>query len=316
MAHSWMSHLKDKRLGEVWLPCSHNSATDRYSFLSEYLCESILSLFSKRWDRCQNKTLYEQLLLGIRAVDLRLFTDKNNVTWTCHGFVNQKLEKVICQVACFLIDHPTEFVLILIKQGWLSLTRRHWEVNWLQVNKLIAKFDKSKSQSSDYFIEEVNSPSLTIRHKLSTDLFLSELAGSVAFVSEEENYRFGFRYHCRDLLIYNSWYQTNTSLPSELPKNLLNLISSLPAQKPKNVLLWLNAHCTPTARLIVASYNYFVPNAYRSLYDLHRKSLSFVLHDFLQSDSIKNLDKIKIRGIISSDFVDEKFVNAVISLNF
>ena len=106
LLNNWMKNIGDeKSLREINIPGTHDSATR--------FCQ--LSLFSG----CQNKSIAEQLSMGVRAFDIRV--DGMILT---HAFCkckesffgkNLTLEKVIGDMFSFLSENPTETIVMLFK---------------------------------------------------------------------------------------------------------------------------------------------------------------------------------------------------------
>ena len=107
----WMASLpEDLPLGEIILPGTHDSATQRVQ----------LAFFSK----CQAKDIAGQLEDGFRYLDIRLGIDAEQGTMKLmHGFTGCKsengmltLDQVLDRCYAFLEAHPTETVIFAVKQ--------------------------------------------------------------------------------------------------------------------------------------------------------------------------------------------------------
>lgn len=109
----WMKELEDElSLDAVILPGTHDSATT-YVQLPYFM-------------RCQSLTIREQLEAGFRYLDIRL-NEENGKLYFYHSFAKCKtgilpwadaleLEEVLQQVYSFLMSHPSETVLFVVKQ--------------------------------------------------------------------------------------------------------------------------------------------------------------------------------------------------------
>lgn len=109
----WMKKLEDElSLDMVTLPGTHDSATT-YVQLPYFM-------------RCQSLTMKEQLEAGFRYLDIRL-NEENGKLYFYHSFAKCKtgmlpwadaleLEMVLEQVYSFLINHPSETILFVVKQ--------------------------------------------------------------------------------------------------------------------------------------------------------------------------------------------------------
>ena len=107
----WMSRLDDSMpLSEITLPGTHDSATQYVQ----------LAWFSK----CQSLNIGGQLDAGYRYLDIRLGADGNRLQ-LMHGFTKCKssafgdtlyLDEVLNQCYAFIDAHPTETVILAVKQ--------------------------------------------------------------------------------------------------------------------------------------------------------------------------------------------------------
>lgn len=109
----WMKELEDEiSLDAVSLPGTHDSAT-AYVQLPYFM-------------RCQSLTIREQLEAGFRYLDIRL-NEENGKLYFYHSFAKCKtgilpwedaleLQTVLEQVYGFLINHPSETILFVVKQ--------------------------------------------------------------------------------------------------------------------------------------------------------------------------------------------------------
>lgn len=109
----WMKKLRDEiSLDEITLAGTHDSATT-YVQLPYFM-------------RCQSLTIEEQLEAGFRYLDIRL-NEENGKLYFYHSFAKCKtgippwadvleLEIVLNQVYSFLMSHPSETVLFVVKQ--------------------------------------------------------------------------------------------------------------------------------------------------------------------------------------------------------
>ena len=101
---NWMSNLDDNTsLREVNMPGSHDSAATI----------SIGNLAGQ----CQSLSIADQLVLGVRFLDIRLKQDKSDLK-AVHGIVDQKIsfDEINSTVSNFLDNYPTEFIIMSIKR--------------------------------------------------------------------------------------------------------------------------------------------------------------------------------------------------------
>ncbi len=110
--NNWMKRLPDKiKISEINLPGTHNSCTQKVQF-------SYLS-------KCHDLSIYEQLNIGVRYLDIRVETNGNKLKtvhsiadcYTPHG-KKQKLllDYVLEDCRKFLQKNPTETLILCIKR--------------------------------------------------------------------------------------------------------------------------------------------------------------------------------------------------------
>lgn len=93
------------RLAELCLPGSHNSHA--------YAC--VPTFTGTDWVLCQRLSVRDQLEAGVRLLDLRL---NGCGRWFGHGMVaTTSVEEVARDLAAFVTDHPTEIVVVLVKEN-------------------------------------------------------------------------------------------------------------------------------------------------------------------------------------------------------
>ncbi len=97
---NWMSCIKDEaKLTEIAIPGSHNSGTKG------------MNMFG----RCQNGTLYEQAMYGVRKFDLRVRTDRKGRLFIAHSIIKGiTVEEAFADIRRILED-TDEFLILNIK---------------------------------------------------------------------------------------------------------------------------------------------------------------------------------------------------------
>lgn len=103
---SWMAmYLKDNtKLGEVSIPGTHDSAAYQMNGLS---------VFATPWAKTQDWNITDQLNVGIRYLDLRVYDDMSmhhGIAW-----VGENLEYHLNEICQFLDFHPQDFIFIRIR---------------------------------------------------------------------------------------------------------------------------------------------------------------------------------------------------------
>lgn len=126
----WMSFLskekQDVPITQLKLVGSHNSASYKvnyalpidkkmYLYLMKYTHYFGTSFFVSRWVKCQELSIYDQLKLGVRFLDLRIaYRETDNTFYCTHTFTCCKLVEVLSDIKRFIKEHDTEILLINI----------------------------------------------------------------------------------------------------------------------------------------------------------------------------------------------------------
>lgn len=100
----WMAELDDAaRLNSLTIPGTHDSGA----------LHSLADVAGK----CQSLTIEEQLTIGVRFFDVRLQLVDDTLR-VVHSFVDQMtdFEDVLSDLSAFVLDHPSEFLLVSIKE--------------------------------------------------------------------------------------------------------------------------------------------------------------------------------------------------------
>eukprot|EP01123_Difflugia_compressa_P015448 TRINITY_DN8676_c0_g1_i1.p1 TRINITY_DN8676_c0_g1~~TRINITY_DN8676_c0_g1_i1.p1 ORF type:complete len:331 (+),score=35.83 TRINITY_DN8676_c0_g1_i1:80-1072(+) len=127
----WMKNnlavIGNLTLQEFTLPGTHDSAsysvTDQLVDVPQYLAEIVkvadffhlpVGSIIDDWSKSQNSNIFQQLVQGIRYLDLRVTWDDSNSVWkTHHGpVVGTTVEDVLSQIKSFVMTHSSE-VLVL-----------------------------------------------------------------------------------------------------------------------------------------------------------------------------------------------------------
>ncbi|KAK1273285.1 hypothetical protein QJS04_geneDACA009593 [Acorus gramineus] len=98
---NWMSGLDPGRLrvDQIVWPGTHNSATDEIG----------IRFISRPFARCQSLSIYEQLVAGVRALDVRVQEGRR----VCHGaLATYGVDVVMADVKRFLSETESEVVLL------------------------------------------------------------------------------------------------------------------------------------------------------------------------------------------------------------
>ncbi|MFB2838736.1 phosphatidylinositol-specific phospholipase C domain-containing protein [Floridanema evergladense] len=134
----WMEQLAprigDKPLREIYIPGTHDSGT--YGLIPSHI-RPIDDVFAPdanngllrfgtyigvtdAWAKAQEKTIYQQLVDGIRHLDLRPCTEKNGTLRICHGMYGPLMQYVLKDIKKFASENPKEIV--IVEFGGISVT--------------------------------------------------------------------------------------------------------------------------------------------------------------------------------------------------
>ena len=137
---NWMKRHRTNTLQNICLPGTHLS--------SSYKMASKLSRLPtvEDWCRCQHLNITEQLMEGIRFLDVRVMTHEGDI-WTHADLITcMKLRDVLEKVRDFVLAHPTEIVGVHItndKQP-IDWAKCHVIIQELLRDRLIPEFMRDK----------------------------------------------------------------------------------------------------------------------------------------------------------------------------
>lgn len=107
---AWMTNISGKKtIGSISIPGTHNSGAD---------CDSSVGF---GYVQCQDLSIYEQLVAGIRYLDIRCRHINN--TFVIHNgahYLGKSFDDVLSVVTVFLKENPGETVLMRVKQEHTS----------------------------------------------------------------------------------------------------------------------------------------------------------------------------------------------------
>lgn len=101
---NWMLNLNPEKLliNDIVWPGTHDSATDRIG----------IPFISRPFAQCQSVSIYDQLVMGTRVLDIRVQENRN----VCHGIlVTYGVDVVIEDVKKFLSETKSEIVILEIR---------------------------------------------------------------------------------------------------------------------------------------------------------------------------------------------------------
>jgi hypothetical protein len=210
---NWMSQFQSYKLGDLpLLPGTHDSGAFAVSEL-----ESWLGIAGWLYAQTQETTLSQQLNLGIRVLDIRLYVtydafDEENSIYVSHTFrSNLTYAGCLAEVAEFLTENPTEFVYLLVRIDEAHLLQENQETKM--------EFIESVMLDSDVQWADIDS------EKLKT-LTVNEVAGKVILIakdtvlpenSEIPHLSHGINYDVCDVFQYSNQYSARQRIGACFP---------------------------------------------------------------------------------------------------
>lgn len=134
LLENWMgaTALQDKRIWDVCIPGTHNSATYKWTHSEG---NKVMLKFVRQFVTCQNKSIYQQLSDGIRFLDIRILQTRSQpmVPLTAHGgYHTAPLLEVYRDIGRFLDEHATEIVFLSIRNDAGSDSKKNRKISLLE----------------------------------------------------------------------------------------------------------------------------------------------------------------------------------------
>lgn len=232
---NWMeqnySILYDREMANIILPGTHDSGAYKLELDKTLENKNINTLSKignvlpcvkeiiKNWTLTQNKSLYEQLKMGIRCLDLRLSYDKKiNDYYVTHSFVLLSITDAFEQIKKFLYEHNKEVVVVTIKDDW---THRHNYDNSYLMNKIHSVINQNNiTRDTDKTYGEM----------LANNLKMILLTRFNAPWIDTDNADVKYNFLLKELSDFNSYNY--------------NILSFTVTPQPKNIVLGILAPCT------------------------------------------------------------------------
>lgn len=133
---SWMNdNFREYPLSSLTLIGSHNAHS--FSFHSAFS-------FVHNFAQCQSLSIYQQLRMGSRSLDIRLCNVKNaeiEIFCAHSTFLTVKLSDIILQTKRFLDEYPSEIVVFRCKTEWIWKTRKYNPVTKSDIYRVFKQCD-------------------------------------------------------------------------------------------------------------------------------------------------------------------------------
>lgn len=265
-AASWMKNVNDNTaISSLSIPGTHDSGATH----------SIFDVVGK----CQDISIVSQLNIGVRFLDLRLQLYKNELK-IVHSFVDQALtfESVLTDITSFIISHPTEFLIISIKE-------------------------EASSNSSTISFDEKLKENLLKHSSITFDALpktLGEARGKIYILNRFSNEKIG-------IPAYSGWLDSTTFQIDNLYIQDHYCISSLEV-KQRDIMDTLN-YAKSQGNIVLNYTSCYLDSGFPPLYaGTAAKGINPWLLETIQNDK-ENI------GIVIVDFVTEELAKAIYMRN-
>ena len=213
---NWMSYFQNKSIHELVIPGSHDSFAYDFKILgpNESGMPRIANLFIKLWAKCQSKTIYEQLLMGIRYFDIRI-TKYNGEYYTIHSLIAIPVGQIIHNVLLFIDTFPTEKIILDFNHLYIDDVKEFEEYLKFQIG------DKAVSNNNDNIVAAIGT--------LDKPLFVFVDDDNTSFFNSD--------------ILKSFWHDTNdvnlltTSMSEESKEGLLRITQAILTPTQTDVLL-------------------------------------------------------------------------------
>ncbi|HSX62283.1 MAG TPA: phosphatidylinositol-specific phospholipase C domain-containing protein [Tahibacter sp.] len=316
----WMANVADqRRLADLSLPGTHDTMTyalndDDYTATQGVITDVAMT---------QNKSLRQQLLAGVRVLDIRCRRTPYNNFDIYHGSIDTgfDFDDVLLDVTDFLADHPTETVLMRLKPEGNDGTMSFEDV-------LDTYVDDSRYAS--YFWKNSSSELATG----SSNTRLGDVRGKIVVLANFSGERFGIDYASANIQdeyeldtnwdLYDKWvdvkeqFQASNTSTEGSRGFYINFLSGSGGSFPYFVASGHSSPGTSAPRLWTGLTTITSPNKYPDFPRLDclfgECSIYFEGTNVLTYDYLDDAN-ITFAGIVYSDFPGHGLIDRVIALN-
>lgn len=243
---NWMSYFQNKSIHELVIPGSHDSFAYDFKILgpNESGMPRIANLFIKLWAKCQSKTIYEQLLMGIRYFDIRI-TKYNGEYYTIHSLIAIPVNQILHDILLFIDTFPTEKIILDFNHLYIDDVKEFEEYLKFQIG------DKAVSNNNDNIVAAIGT--------LDKPLFVFVDDDNTSFFNSD--------------ILKSFWHDTND----------VNLLTSSMSEESKEGLLRITqAILTPTQTdVLLGIFLFFIfPSSLKALTYKNKQRI----YDYLELD--------------------------------
>lgn len=141
----WMDKVNGSlKLSQITIPGTHDTGADKHT--------SPLGFIDGPFAICQDYDIYDQLRLGVRWLDIRLAYENGDLRVHHAAFyLGKNFDYVLSKSIKFLNEHPSETVILMIKQEHTNETDKHFSDR---------VYDQIKKRGLDNFFIEDKIPTL------------------------------------------------------------------------------------------------------------------------------------------------------------
>lgn len=289
--NNWITNLAKQNssltLNNLILPGTHNSACNKITLNNRFYKLPIISHIIKNWTLNQKLSIYEQLVNGVRMLDIDV-SYIDNKFYTTHTFIIDKLEDLIDQLKSYNEEYGDIYIIKFICRDNIN------NKNVSDLADIINDIFNNKIILPQNYSNVLNTP-------LST--FISEKQNMIIYMDYKNHNFFNTK-----IDLYSSWTDDNNIADSISNNNIvLNKMDRLKTMN-SNSLMDLNWTLTPTYREII--YGTF---CCCDFYDIKSWTLLFnvLFFDFFD----KNKNKFININVVSFDFINKKLISQIIDLN-
>ena len=243
---NWMSYFQNKSIHELVIPGSHDSFAYDFKILgpNESGMPRIANLFIKLWAKCQSKTIYEQLLMGIRYFDIRI-TKYNGEYYTIHSLIAIPVNQILHDILLFIDTFPTEKIILDFNHLYIDDVKEFEEYLKFQIG------DKAVSNNNNNIVAAIGT--------LDKPLFVFVDDDNTSFFNSD--------------ILKSFWHDTND----------VNLLTSSMSEESKEGLLRITqAILTPTQTdVLLGIFLFFIfPSSFKALTYKNKQRI----YDYLELD--------------------------------
>ena len=288
--NNWITNLTNKNpdltLNNLILPGTHNSACDKLTLDCGYNFP-IISHVIQNWTLNQKWSVYEQLINGVRMLDIDI-SYINNKFYTSHTFIIDELENLFEQLKKYNNECGDIYIIKFICRDNIN------NENVSELANIINNIFNTKIILPQNYSNVLNTP-------LST--FINSQKNMIIYMDYQNHSFFKTKIH-----LYSSWTNDNNISDSFINNNIvLNQINGLKTIN-SNVLMDLNWTLTPTYKEVI--YGTFCCCDFYNI-ESWTKNYNNLFFDFYNN----NKNKFNNINIISFDFINKNLISQIINLN-